>query len=347
MSHLTRIALGAALLLALAGGPLWLLLHDAMVMVRREAWLIAGAILLVAATALTYARIFTGRLKRLVAAMEQFRASGFVRRPDLSRDTAWTDELGHLTRDLEALAARMVEQLNDARQADADRRELIANISHDLRTPLASLRGYLDTLLIQDDALTCQQRQTYLGVAVEQSERLTRLVADLFDMAKLDAPNATLAREPCALGELMQDVAQKFELPARARGVGLRTEIAPDAPWVEADIAAMERVLSNLVDNAMRHTPANGTVTLALIPLGKRLRAEVRDTGSGLSEAEQAKVFERFWRADASRSSAGAGLGLAIGRRIVELHGGSLEVQSTPGRGACFSFELPVHTMQR
>jgi signal transduction histidine kinase len=278
--------------------------------------------------------------------MDGFRASGFVRPPDLSRDTEWTDELGHLTRDLEALAARMVEQLNDARQADADRRELIANISHDLRTPLASLRGYLDTLLIQDDALTPLQRQTYLGVAVEQSERLTRLVADLFDMVKLDAPNARLATEPCALGELMQDVAQKFELPAQSRGVCLDTGIPPGAPWVDADIAAMERVLSNLVDNALRHTPENGSVTLALVARGERLRVEVRDTGSGLSAQEQTRVFDRFWRADAARSGGGAGLGLAIARRIVELHGGSLEVESTPGQGACFHFELPARTLQ-
>jgi signal transduction histidine kinase len=347
VSLFSRFALGSLLLALLAGGPLWLLLSDDMAMVQRLAWLISGAILVPGVCALAYVRVFAARLRRLTAAMDDFRTSGFARPPRLADDAEWTDELGHLTRDLEAMAARMIEQIEVARQADADRRELIANISHDLRTPLASLRGYLDTLLIQDDTLTPPQRQTYLGVAVEQSERLTRLVADLFDMVKLDAPNTTIATEPCALGELMQDVAQKFELSAQGRGVCLDTGIPPGAPWVDADIAAMERVLSNLVDNALRHTPENGSVTLALVARGERLRVEVRDTGSGLSTLEQARVFDRFWRADAARSGGGAGLGLAIARRIVELHGGSLEVESTPGRGACFSFELPVNTMQR
>lgn len=343
MSLFARYFVALGLLLVVVGVPLLMLLHDSMGMVRQEVWVIAGSLVLLVLAGLVHASVLTVRLKRLANAMDGFRAGGFTRAPNLAADVCSSDELGRLARDLEAMAARMLEHLNDTRRADTDRRELIANISHDLRTPLAAMRGYLDTLLIQDDTLTPQQRQTYLGVAVEEAERLTRLVADLFEMAKLDAPNASLALEPCALSELMQDVAQKFELPAQSRGVTLHAEIPHDAPWADADIAAMERVFSNLLDNALRHTPEGGSVTLALIPTAERLRVDVRDTGSGLRESDRLRVFDRFWRADAHRSGSGAGLGLAIARRIVELHGGNIEVDSAPGKGACFHFDLPIH----
>lgn len=334
------------LLITAMAVPLWMLLRDTMGMARQDAWLLAACLLLSVFAVLLYARFLTARINRLAAAMDAFRAGDFSQPPKLGRDAEWKDELGRLTRDLSAMATLMAQQLREVRRADDERRELIANISHDLRTPLASMRGYLDTLLIQDDTLTPKQRQTYLGVAVEQAERLTRLVADLFDMAKLDAPNATVATEPCALGELMQDVAQKFEVSAKARGVRLLTDIPADAPWVKADIAGIERVLSNLIDNALRHTPAGGSVTLAMAQDHGRLRVDIRDTGTGLSVAEQERVFDRFWRAEPHRGESGAGLGLAISRRIIELHGGNIHVDSVPGQGACFHFELPALVSQ-
>jgi PAS domain S-box-containing protein len=229
------------------------------------------------------------------------------------------------------------------------RRDLIANVSHDLRTPLAALHGYLETLLVKGAELSPGQRAGYLETAVRQSERLGLLIGELFELVKLDFRGFEIRPEPVQLGELAQDVLQKFRLLADSKGVALRAEIGPGLPSVHADIGLMERVLENLIDNALRHTPPGGAVRVAVAPSGERVRVRVADTGSGIPAAEIPRIFERFYRVDRSRArgTGGAGLGLAIVKRIMDLHAAKVEVESTPPGGAAFFFDLPAAPASR
>jgi signal transduction histidine kinase len=222
------------------------------------------------------------------------------------------------------------------------RRDLIANVSHDLRTPLVALRGYLEVLLARDATLDGEQRRHYLGIALRQSEQLSRLVDDLFELAQLDFKDLALERETFDLRELASDVLQKFQLQADECSVRLVLTTEGSAARVDADLGLVERVFENLVGNALRHTPGGGEVAVRLAAGDGGVRVDVRDTGSGIAPEDLPHVFERHWRGGGARGDDGAGLGLAIARRIVELHGGSLAVESTPGLGTCFTFALAM-----
>ena len=225
------------------------------------------------------------------------------------------------------------------------RRDLIANVSHDLRTPLVSMRGYLELLAAKGEALGAEQRREYLGIAVRQSEHLAKLIDELFELAKLDFKGLTLDREPFAFAELAADVVQKFRLAAEGKQVDLRVEAASQLPFVEADLSLMERVLENLIGNALQHTPAGGRVCVHLWSEGERLLAQVADSGGGIPSAELPFIFDRFYRGGngRTRASGGAGLGLAITKRILELHDTEIRVDSDAKTGTRFVFSLPLH----
>ncbi len=244
-----------------------------------------------------------------------------------------------------------VERLKEGLEAENSylRRDLIANVSHDLRTPLVSMRGYLELLLTHGDNLAPEQRQQYLGIAARQSEHLATLIDELFELAKLDFKGMTLNREPFPFGELAADVVQKFHLVAEGRQVGLSVDAPPQLPFVDADVSLMERVLENLIGNALQHTPAGGRVRVCMGAQDGRLVARVADSGCGIPSAELPFIFDRFYRGGSGRSSGsgGAGLGLAITKRILELHDTQITVDSAAGRGTCFTFSLPLHGTQR
>jgi predicted ATPase/signal transduction histidine kinase len=224
------------------------------------------------------------------------------------------------------------------------RRELIANVSHDLRSPLASLRGYLDTLLLKEGSLSDAERHAYLEIALRQAEHLQALISELFELARLDFQGYRIDAEPVQLGELARDVTQKLQLAAQGRGVALAVEIEPELRFVRADIGLIERSLTNLLENALAHTPVGGQVVLSVFARGSQVVICVGDTGSGIDAADLPRIFERFYRADKSRSrnAEGSGLGLAIVKRILELHDSQIRVESEPGRGTRFWFELPL-----
>jgi two-component system OmpR family sensor kinase len=234
-----------------------------------------------------------------------------------------------------------MEQIADT---NATRRELIASISHDLRTPLASLRGYLETLMLKEKTLSAQERRMYLETAFRQGDYMSHLIEELFELAKLEEVGTDISPEPMQLSELVQDVILKFKLLAEKSEIRLQGQIMPDAPLVYGDIALIERMLGNLLDNAIRHTSRNGTITVSVGVDVERARLEVIDTGSGIRDPDLPYIFDRFYRADKSRdpASGGAGLGLAIVRRIVDLHGGRITVSSTVGVGTKFQVEFPT-----
>jgi signal transduction histidine kinase len=242
---------------------------------------------------------------------------------------------------------RIAQQVQHLQDNDRLRRELVSNISHDLHTPLANVQGYVETLLLAGDQLDAAGRELHLRTAMRHIKRLHRRIADLFELSKLDAGQVAPRLEPFRLGELLQDVVQDGQLAARERGVALALADSAEAhARVRADIGLIERVLQNLVDNALAHTPRGGAVTLALERDGPdALRVAVIDTGSGIAREHLPHIFERYWRADDAPAQAGqgasAGLGLAIVKRILDLHGSVVRVASDPARGTRFEFSLP------
>jgi two-component system OmpR family sensor kinase len=277
-----------------------------------------------------------------MAAMDEFRQSDFADQPRVAvSPRAGGDEVHRLASTFEEMADRMVLQVQKLKEVDLLRRELVANVSHDLRTPLASLQGYLDTLLLKEGVLTREEQRRFLEIASKHSMRLGRLVAELFELAKLDAQVTPLRLEPFSIAELVQDVVQKYQLRAQQGGIALTAATDPEQlPLVSGDIALIERVLENLIDNAIRHTPAGGAITIALTPEGERVRVQVSDTGVGISEEHLPHIFDRFYRAEQPVRGDGAGLGLAIAKRILELHGTLLEAESRVDEGTTFVFSV-------
>ena len=301
-----------------------------------------AAVVFALAAALVIFAAMTRRVRRLAAAMEAFKRSDFagqVRVPPHRPDSG--DEIDRLTTTFDEMAQRIVLQVKKLTEVDLLRRELVANVSHDLRTPLASLQGYLDTLLLKEGQLTAEEQRRFLEIASRQSERLGKLVAELFELARLDSQVTPIRVEPFSMAELVQDVVQKFELRAKQGSVTLDAQLGDDLPLVMGDIALMERVLENLIENAIRYTPPGGRVRVSLAPEHGRLVVRVSDTGAGIEEASLPHIFDRFWRGDdaASRGS-GAGLGLAIAKRILEMHGTTLSAESRVNVGTTFAFRL-------
>lgn len=326
--------------------------HDSVVdlfqtsfVMRLGAGLAIAAVLLSLLAGFISFKWLTRRLRYLAKVMDNFRASDLRQASALlswRRDGG--DEIDRLGETFEHMSQRIADQIGQLQEADTARRELMANISHDLRTPMASLQGYLETLQIKADDLSSAERRHYLELATKHSRHLSRLTDELFQLARLDQPDPSLEAEPFSVAELAHDVAQKFRLEIEQKGLSLKTDIPVDAPFVSGDIGLIERVFDNLLDNAIKYTPAGGTLNLALRPKDGVVETSITDTGCGIPVAVQPRIFDRFYRVrqHTEPMAEGTGLGLAIAKRILELHGSPLKVRSKPGTGATFTFQLPV-----
>ena len=317
---------------------------------RLSLWVTFISLLVAATAGLVMFAWLTRRLTRLAAAMQAYSDGTAFERLDLpaARSAKPSDEIDRLVATFQQMAGWIEEQVASLRQADSLRRELVANVSHDLRTPLATLQGYIETLLMRDGILSAEERRQYLEIAIGHCTRLGKLVAGLFDLAKLEAQDMSVLPEPFNIGELVQDVVQKFHLAGREKGVQVTTNAGSELPFVFADIALIERALENLLENAVRYTPQGGTVSVILRSVPRAVAVTVSDTGCGIPAEELPHIFDRFYRVGGSSKDRTdhAGLGLAIVKRIVELHGSSLEVKSTVNAGTSFTFSLPLHQQQ-
>jgi len=312
---------------------------------RLSMWAAAGGLLFALLAALLLFNRMTHPLRQLTTAMEAFRQSDFSEPPGFSHGyhIESGNEIDRLGAIFMQMSDRIVRQIRALIDADTHRREFIANITHDLRTPLTSLQGYLETLLMKEGSLTPEEQRTYLAITIKRADQLGKLVSELFEIAKLDSPDVLVRFEPFSLGELIQDILQKFQLAAEKKKIALQINMAERLPLVFADIGLCERLIENLVDNAVRYTPEDGTISINAIPKNERVAVSISDTGSGIRPEDIPHLFDRFYRKDRSRpdSSSGSGLGLVIAKRIVELHGSSLEVSSAVNIGTTFMFTLP------
>lgn len=312
---------------------------------RLSLWAALTGLLFALLSGLLLFHMLTRRVRQLASSMETFAESGFsspVQVPLRSVPRDGEDEIDRLGITFNQMVERILTQVTKLKHTDALRRELIANVSHDLRTPLASLHGYLETLLIKEGNLSADEQRSFLAIATKQSERLRHLVEELFELAKLDSSEVKLHCEPFSLAELVQDVVQKFHLAAEKQRVKLETAFVADLPFVLADIGLIERVLDNLLQNALRYTPPGGTITVAIAQAEQSVVVRIADTGCGIAAEDLPYIFDRFYRADGRRRSEGAGLGLAITKRILELHGSAVQAQSTLDAGTAIVFQLPT-----
>ena len=290
------------------------------------------------AFALALARALTARIGLLARAAEGIaRADRGVMAPE------GPDEVGALGRVLNDLAGRLRESDARGRELEEARRLLLAAVSHDLRTPLTSLRVVVEAL----DEGVVEDRETarrYLASARGQLRQLETLIEDLFELSKMDAGALELHRAAVPVTDLIAPATEGLHAQAAEAEVILHAMVAPGLPPVFADSQRVARVLLNLLGNALRHTPAGGAIAVTAGPDGSFVRISVRDSGTGIAAADLPHVFERFYRGEKSRSRShgGAGLGLAIAHGLVEAHGGRIWAESGPGEGATISFTLPI-----
>jgi len=255
------------------------------------------------------------------------------------------DEVAHLAQSFNEMAERLEQVRKAERALDDARRNLVAWASHDLRTPVASLRAMLDALAesVVDDPETVER---YLKQSQQEIERMSALIEDLFELAQIDAGGLELQREAASLSDLVSDTLGAFAARAVERNLSLTGEVSPEVDPIWMAPGKISRVFRNLIENAMRHTPAGGEIHVrAGVEKGAVVIA-VSDSGSGIPPEDLPHIFDRFYRGEKSRSregysSGGAGLGLAIAKGIIEAHGGRIWVESELGRGTVMQFSLP------
>jgi signal transduction histidine kinase len=319
---LALLAVGLPLAAVILGGLVMFHMHDDVKILA-----VAAAS---ASTALVAALLVGAGIGRRIRGLEE--AANALSAGELSAPTTPPTELAHLGEAFNTMA-ESIEALFDAR------RQLVAWASHDLRTPVASIQAMLDAT---EDGLASIDE--YLPALREQTRTLARLIEDLFELARIDAGALRLELREAQLPQLVSQCMRGLEAEARARQVRLESRLESPMPDARCAPEQVQRVLLNLVTNALRHTPSDGSVLVQARRREHELEVSVEDTGVGLTDEAQQRMFEHFWREDASRTraSGGAGLGLAIARGFIEAQGGRIWAENRPGGGARFAFTLPI-----
>lgn len=245
-------------------------------------------------------------------------------------------EVRELTRAFNDMIARM-------RSSQVSQRNFVANVSHELKTPLTSIQGFAQAIM-DGTAKTQAEQVQAANIIYDESSRMHRMVLDLLDLARLDAGTADLKMAPVDLQVLLDSIVEKFGLQAQKGGISLVLDLPPDLPTLVADGDRLDQVFTNLVDNALRHTPAGGLISLQVLSSQTEVEIRISDTGTGIPSDAIPHIFERFYQVDLSRKGGethGAGLGLAIVHEIVAAHGGRITVRSQEGLGTTFIIQLP------
>lgn len=226
-------------------------------------------------------------------------------------------------------------------EVDQFRKELISNVSHDLRTPLSSIHGYIETILMKGEKLTPEKRNQYLETTLQNTDKLKTLVNELFELSKLEAKERKLNLEPFSLDDLVHDIANSVRINAEQKGVDIKLKIPTGLPFVKGDIPLIDRVFNNLLDNAIKFCEKGDIIEIRINREIDGVRAEVEDTGAGIASEDLEHVFDRFHKGEVGNKS-GSGLGLAIVKNILELHNSTFGIRSEIGKGTCFWFTLPL-----
>ncbi len=304
----------------------------------------AGALLLVVGTLGVLFFIMTPTRRRL-GSLQAAAASLGAGNTSARADVGGHDEIAALAETFNSMAGELEARLADLEQADRVRRQLLADVSHELMTPLTAMRGYLETLAMPGVVTDAVTRDRYLRVVTEETLRLEALIGDLLDLARLEGGGVEIETSDVPVSWLFERVAERHAVVTAARHITLRTEIQPRADHVRGDGRRLEQALQNLVANAVRHTPDGGRVTVTASRDGADIRIRVEDSGPGIPDEHLQHVFDRFYKVDQARAAGatGSGLGLSIVKAIVERHGGRVSVARGEPGGAMFDMLLPAN----
>lgn len=297
--------------------------------------LIAAALISLLALA-----FITKNLRKIIYVIREFKDGDLHARVKLKGK----GEFGEFAGSFNEMADTIVRNIEEIKTMDNLRRELVANVSHDLRTPLATIQGYIETLLMKTDTLSNAERNKYLETIFRSTERLKNLIEELFELSKLEARETKPNPEAFSIAELVQDIQQKNLIRAEDKKIDLSLKFPYDLPLVNADIGMMEKVLQNLLDNALKFTPNGGNITIRLTPQDNFVTVSVKDDGQGISEDALPHIFERYQKAERTNliENEGLGLGLAIVKKILEVHEIVIKVTSSESKGTEFLFKVPI-----
>lgn len=279
----------------------------------------------------------TKNLSNIIDKVRRFKEGDLAARIENPNDS----DLSVLSNTFNEMADTLVANIEQLKSVEALRKELIGNVSHDLRTPLAIMQGYVETLLMKDKDISAEERRKYLNTILSSSYQLKELIKQLFEYSQLEAKQITPQKEAFCISDLAQDVFQKHQILAKEKHISMRLHIPKQTPMIFADISLVDRVLQNLIDNALKFTPEKGKVTLSLTMQDDNIEVKIADSGPGIPAEKQAYIFERYQKSESAMNT-GAGIGLAIVKKILDLHEVSIQVQSEVNKGTAFIFKLPI-----
>lgn len=315
--------------------------------IKQFALIIGAGLLFLLLALLLLFRVFTLPLKRLSDDMDLFRQSGFTLAACNVELLPWKDDSRNEVQRLGFSFNEMLKHIDCQWQqitsTDLQRRSLLADLSHDLRTPLANLQGYVETLAIKGESLAAEERQRFIDISLKNLHNLKRLIDQIFELAYLESGHVKLKNENFLLTELLHDIAAKFNIKANEKNISLSVQGQQTDAYINADIEKLERVLTNLLENAIRHTEQNGSIEIQITTKNNQIQVSVIDSGLGIAPEELAYIFDARYQASNSKKDATShvGLGLAISQKLIALLGSSLAVESELGAGTTFSFVLP------
>jgi signal transduction histidine kinase len=280
----------------------------------------------------------TKRLARIVNTMEKFKKGELNERLENSGGR----EFGLIAETFNGMADSLQQNIEDLKGVDKLRKELIANVSHDLRTPIASIQGYAETLEMKQGKLDSETEKEYLGTIVKNSKKLNLLVEGLFELSKLESGQMDIRPIPFSISELVHDVAAKYRVISQKKGISINTILEKASPQVIGDISLIDRVLQNLIDNAIKFCKDGDTVNIELdISDLDHVSVRISDSGEGIPKEHLDQIFNRYFKGRSESNPNGTGLGLSIAQKIVHLHGGEISVKSQLNVGSTFVFTLP------
>ena len=285
--------------------------------------------------------LITKNLNRIIASVQRFRDGDMSARIEVNAQGGVND----LAIAFNEMADTIVGNIENLKSMENLRRELVGNVSHDLRTPLAVIHGYIETLMIKSKTLTEEERDKYLKIILQSTDKLRKLVNELFELSKLEAKQVTPQKEPFFVQELIHDVCQKFQLLAEEKNIVIEAECDLKNSLVNADVSLIERVLQNLIDNAIKFTPEGGKILVAIDKADQNIEIRVSDNGPGIPEEQIPFIFDKYHIGDKriSLDNKNTGLGLAIVKKILEIHNATIKLTSKLNRGTTFSFQLPQY----
>ncbi|WP_310381634.1 HAMP domain-containing sensor histidine kinase [Flavobacterium sp.] len=286
-------------------------------------------------------RIITQNYSKILTVMQKFRQGDLTARVQL-QSTGDEKQLGEMFNEMADILTTNIDKL---KQVENLRRELIANVSHDLRTPIAIIRGYVETLQMKEETITAEERKRYINTVRESAEKLEKLVNELFELSKLEANQVQAKKEPFIISELVSDISSKYQLIAQTKNISISTILSKELPPVYADVSLIERVMQNLIDNAMKFTPEGGKIIIQTAQsTDNNVEITVSDNGIGIPENDREQIFARYYKAnnftDLKNST---GLGLAIAKKILDLHNSTLDLISVENSGSSFNFKLKCY----